>query len=78
MDSNEVTADGDGRRQTATADGNGRRQRQTATADGNGRRQSDGNFFFVKTGFSSVAKPSTRKKNSQKTVEKSIERILQV
>jgi hypothetical protein len=34
MDSNEITADGDGRRQTATADGNGRRQRQTATADG--------------------------------------------
>jgi hypothetical protein len=33
------------------------------TADGDGRRQSDGNFFFVKTGFSSIKSPNSSRKS---------------
>jgi hypothetical protein len=34
---------------------------QTATADG--RRQSDGNFFFVQIGFSSIKSPNSSRKS---------------
>jgi hypothetical protein len=37
----------------------GRRRRQTADC----RRQSDGNFFFVKTGFSSIKSPNSSRKS---------------
>jgi hypothetical protein len=39
------------------------KSRQMATADGDGRRQSDGIFFFVKTGFSSIKNPNSSRKS---------------